>query len=48
MPPRKTEGTTKFGWCLTGHHKSCIMKTVEGKECGCKCHAPKPVRKSKA
>lgn len=26
-----------FGWCMTGHHKKCIV-TFPGHECSCKCH----------
>jgi len=27
----------KFGWCLTGQHKSC-RKTSPTGTCGCDCH----------
>lgn len=47
MAARKTGGTDKFGWCLTGHHKQCIIEKIGDKVCGCNCHKPKPVRKSK-
>ncbi|MFE9500839.1 histone-like nucleoid-structuring protein Lsr2 [Streptomyces collinus] len=28
----------RFGWCLTGHHKSCPVETVSGLQCDCRCH----------
>jgi hypothetical protein len=26
-----------FGWCMTGHHKNCIIKFT-GHRCSCECH----------
>jgi hypothetical protein len=31
-------GTNKHGWCLTGHHKECIVVVSDGHRCGCECH----------
>lgn len=31
-------GTTRLGWCLTGHHDQCWEWTESGDHCGCPCH----------
>ena len=31
-------GISKHGWCLTGHHKECIVVVSDGHRCGCECH----------
>ncbi|MFI8829365.1 histone-like nucleoid-structuring protein Lsr2 [Streptomyces sp. NPDC053431] len=30
---------SKFGWCITGHHQSCPVKTLSGAVCACICHS---------
>jgi hypothetical protein len=34
------EKLTIFGWCLTGHHKGCIVR-FPGHKCPCECHRGK-------
>lgn len=31
------EREAMFGWCLTGHHETCIIG-FPGYKCACKCH----------
>lgn len=37
----KRKGTTKFGWCLDGNDKKCIVVNVSGRKCSCECHKEK-------
>jgi hypothetical protein len=42
----KRTGTTRFGWCMDGHHDDCPAKyvasvTKEEQICGCACHEEK-------
>lgn len=32
------KGTSKLGWCLTGHHKDCFVTVGDRYVCGCDCH----------
>lgn len=34
----KVNTKSKFGWCLTGHHKTCIVTSVNNDICACDCH----------
>lgn len=34
----KVNTNSKFGWCLTGHHKTCIKTSVNKDVCSCECH----------
>lgn len=37
MAARK--GSTRFGWCITGHHKDCTREIPSGEyTCDCHCH----------
>ena len=31
------ERTAMFGWCITGHHETCVVRIPRYK-CACKCH----------
>ena len=33
-----TEKLAKFGWCMDGHHETCIVK-FPGYSCSCGCHS---------
>jgi len=37
MAARK--GSTRFGWCITGHHRDCTREIPSGLyACDCTCH----------
>lgn len=38
MAKARRKGTSKLGWCITGHHVEC-WKSVGKLVCGCDCHA---------
>jgi hypothetical protein len=37
---KSAEKRALFGWCMTGHHKNCIVEFPEHR-CACACHKMK-------